>query len=71
MSKQNCVELYAEGAKRAPANMKMNQLCDRTKTLAGQFKKSESPVSDKSGTVLAGANNTRQYNISGSEFCKR
>ena len=50
--KRDFVEGLAEEAEWASRIMK--QLYDRTKKLAGTFKKSEHPIRDKNGTVVTG-----------------
>ena len=52
--KRDFVQGLAEEAERAAANRNMTQLYDKTKKLAGKFKKSECPIRDKNGTVPTG-----------------
>ena len=53
--KRNFVEGLAQEAGEAAASRNMKQLYDTTRKLAGKFKKSERPITDKNGSVLMGA----------------
>ncbi|KAI0231355.1 hypothetical protein LSAT2_018282 [Lamellibrachia satsuma] len=53
--KRNFVEGLAQEAEKAAANRSMKPRYNTTRTLAGEFKKSERPIKDKKGSVLMGA----------------